>query len=537
MKRLINISTLLVALLGLTTACNYLDKEPLHAVSDETFWKNQNEARAFLDNIYNSITPWDHLYTESATDNAYLRYPWEGSDLRDYTAGVHTSFTGFCGWWFSYTDIRNCYEFLNRVDDVPGIDATENTEMRAEVHFFLASEYFDMWKVYKEVPLVDKLLTLEEADVPTATEEEIKAFIVENIDIAIAGLPETRSDGRLTKAAAEMLKADYLLWIADYAGVATLTGDIIKSGNYALEANYDDLFHSSTQTGTKENILWREYKNGVTEDWANYLNYAFLPNGFGGGWSSISPSTLLADAYEAKDGSYPYTTSPLYDPVNDPKGYTIRDSRFEETILYDGVYYESILYNPLDLTEGNPNKIGGSNCTLTGYNFRKYTDMDKVTHSLCDVNNYVYRYAETLLMFAEAQNEITGPTTEIYNAINQIRTRAGMPNVNQSIYNSKDALRELIQRERRVEFAGESKRFWDTWRWGQNKYGSPAHWSENTLTNDMESVDYEHADGDSYTDFLRKRRDGGMGDRTYVFPIPQTALDVSKNITQHPAWR
>ncbi|MBB3698925.1 RagB/SusD family nutrient uptake outer membrane protein [Flammeovirga yaeyamensis] len=537
MKNIKNNIFILFLLVGLLNSCNLLDKEPLHAVTDETFWKNEAEARAFLNNNYNSLTPFWHLYLESASDNGYLKYAWEGSDLRDYTTGNHNAFTGFCDWWFDYKDIRNCYEFLAKIDEVPGVSPESNKEMKAETYFFLASKYFDMWKAYREVPLVDRLLTVQEADVPTSKEEEIKAFIEEHLDLAIEGLPETSAEGRLTKGAARMLKADYLIWNQDYQGVIEQTKAIINSGNYALEPHYEDLFHSSTQGGTKEVILWREYKNGVNADWDNYTNYMLLPNGFLGGWSSVAPTQDLVDAYEAKDGVYPFTDSPLYDAVNDKQGYTIRDPRFEQSILYNGTVYGGILYEPLRLDDNNPNVIGGNNCTVTGYNYRKYTDLDKISPSLCDVNNYIYRYAETLLFFAEAQNEVRGPSSEVYNAIDQVRERAGMPKVNQSIYNTQVAVRELIQRERRVEFAGEQKRFWDSWRWGMNQFGNPKHWTENSLQVDVESVEYEHLDGSVSRDFIRGRRNGSMGNRNYVLPIPQSALDVSRNITQHPAWR
>lgn len=531
MKRIVRLHYIL--LFSILFSCNFLDRDPLHAVSDGSFWNNEQEARAFLDNIYNTLTPNSHVYLESASDNAYLQYPWEGGDLRFFTDGTHNAFTNFCGWWFSYLDIRNAHEFLEKIETVPNLSKEAEIEMRAEAHFFLALKYFEMWRAYKEVPLVDKVLSLEEADVPTSSEEEIITYIIDNVELAIEGLPEMRSDGRLNKYAAVMLKADLMMWIEDYQQVIELTKMVIQSGHFNLHSDYEELFKSEFQQGNKENILWREYKVGVA---MHSVNLTLLPNGFGGGWSSVTPTQDLIDEYEAIDGIYPYTDSPLYNP-EDEHGYTIRDPRFDATIMYHGSIYEGIPYSPLDLTDGNPNVIQGNNCTVTGYNFRKYTDLDVITPSSCDVNNYVYRYAETLLWLAEATNELQGPTSEVYDAINEVRTRAGLPQVDRAIYSDKESLRKLIQRERRVEFAGETKRMWDTWRWGENKIGTPENWMENTLQKDIESVVYEHQDGDVYPDFIRKRRTSDLGNKTYVFPIPQTALDVSNNITQHPAWR
>jgi hypothetical protein len=111
---------------------------------------------------------------------------------------------------------------------------------------------------------------------------------------------------------------------------------------------------------------------------------------------------------------------------------------------------------------------GGSNNSATGYNFRKLVDPAYITY-----NQYVggqpfplIRYAEVLLTYAEAQNEASGPDASVYAAIDSVRSRVGMPNVDPTVYNSQASLRSLIQNERRIELAQEGLRYFDIRRWG-----------------------------------------------------------------------
>lgn len=154
---------------------------------------------------------------------------------------------------------------------------------------------------------------------------------------------------------------------------------------------------------------------------------------------------------------------------------------------------------------------GGSNISKTGYNYRKMVDPSESAQSgqyKGPQNFPIIRYAEVLLTFAEAKNEVAGPSGEIYDAIDAIRLRAGMPAVNRAEVSSKEALRSLIRNERRIELAGEGFRWDDIRRWGI---------SQQVMTS-IYSID---------NDLAQQRR---YDPKFIRLPYPQTALDRNPNL-------
>lgn len=162
-----------------------------------------------------------------------------------------------------------------------------------------------------------------------------------------------------------------------------------------------------------------------------------------------------------------------YDAVHPFKG---RDPRMAMSILYPGADYikadgSTGIFNTLDKTIGgaaNANYMtSADNASKTGLTWNKY--LNPITQyaniwasNACPI---VFRYAEVLMTWAEAENELNGPSAAVYEKLNEIRARVGMPAVDQAKYNTKDKLRELIWRERGVEFAGEGLRRADILRW------------------------------------------------------------------------
>ena len=156
---------------------------------------------------------------------------------------------------------------------------------------------------------------------------------------------------------------------------------------------------------------------------------------------------------------------------------------------------------------------GGSNISKTGYNYRKMTDPSESAQSgqwKGPQNFPVIRYAEILLTYAEAKNEASGPDATIYDAIDLIRKRAGMPVIDRNVVNSKPALRALIRNERRIELAGEGFRWDDIRRWGISS----------EVMNSIYSIDNSLA---------QERR---WEPRFIRFPYPQTAIDRNPNLKE-----
>ena len=163
------------------------------------------------------------------------------------------------------------------------------------------------------------------------------------------------------------------------------------------------------------------------------------------------------DDYELLDGQS-ILESPLYDP-NNP--YQNRDPRMDMTLKLPGEVWTDASGNPY---EGEP--------PVTDFKMEKYVDFEHAPFNYGKANltdqDYIHlRYADVLLMYAEAKNEVSGPDATIYDVLDEIRARPGvnMPPVNQSKYNTQDLLREYIRRERRVEIALEGQRYFDIKRW------------------------------------------------------------------------
>jgi hypothetical protein len=229
------------------------------------------------------------------------------------------------------------------------------------------------------------------------------------------------------------------------------------------------------------------------------------------GWSSIEPTTDFVDEYEMKDGSVWTPTNPIADPADK---YNNRDPRLDQTIFRKGKKYNGVPY-PVD-ADGYPG-------IYTGFSFKKYTIYDtaagpQVDYNKSEINGIILRYADVLLMYAEAKNESSGVDQSVYDAVNAVRERAGMPDLPAGL--NQDQMRDRIRHERRMEFVIEGLYYSDVRRWKI---------AESVLNRDVE------LDG-SY-----KR--GIMDDRTfdpakdYVWPIPQREIDYSqKAIEQNPNY-
>jgi len=233
----------------------------------------------------------------------------------------------------------------------------------------------------------------------------------------------------------------------------------MNSGKFALANNYAALFKTSGQALAVVNteiMFSTQYlaPNNVqrTSPGAAGMNIEL------GWWSLLQPYPDLANEYEMTDGK-PASESPLYDAANP---YTNRDPRMDLTIKVPGEVWK--------------NAAGvawtGSYVSYTGFLMEKYVDLSITpftsnTATVTDQDYIHLRYADILLMYAEAKNEATGPDATVYAAINQVRGRTGiaMPAVDQTKYGTKEKLRDYIRHERRVEFAMEGQRYNDLKRW------------------------------------------------------------------------
>ncbi|MDF2193716.1 RagB/SusD family nutrient uptake outer membrane protein [Paraflavitalea sp. CAU 1676] len=525
---------------------DFLERAPQDQLSQSTFWTSEKDAYAALNGIYGPALDYVEtaIYNDGSSDNAHAQYPWESNattiSLGDVNSGMNA------GW--SFSTIRRANYFLENIDKAP-MSATLKDRFKAEARFLRAFDYADLINKFGDVPLVTKTLTLEESFVGRNTKAEVLKFVLDELTAVAAVLPESYSGGkntekgRVTKGAALALKARVLLYNGQWQEAAdaaqavmalnydlfkvTAEADVDKGDDYSAWVNfadagqeqkfrlgvrsYEQLFWQVNE-GNKEVILDRQQ---IPEKDAKYDNTYLLADDLGG-WSSVTPTQTLVNDYQSFQTGEPITPitpaarADLYAKrATDPafyEEYKNRDPRFYATVLFEKAPWNRI-------NEGDGYEFtwvkGGNNCSKTGYNFRKYVDPASTIAQLDNnANHIIIRLAEILLTYAEAKNEASGPDASVYAAINRIRNRAGMPDLNATVYNTKDKLREAIRRERRIELALEGHRYMDIRRW---KIAATVMTNLNDLTNGL----------------VQTRK---WDDKLYLMPVPQSEVDLNSKL-------
>lgn len=459
--------TLGAAMLLSASCSDFLDTTPLDALSPSTTWKTEDDAQKFTVGCYDG---WEDgtrlLYMDCASDFAYNNFQWEG--YKDFANGNMTQANAGAN-FYDYTIIRRCNTFLANIDAVEFADEAVKKDLIAQVRVLRAYRYFLMNWLYGGVPIIDNYDSAEEAKVPRESEETVREFIEQELDACTPDLYDTPSErGRIAKGAALALRMREALYYGDWETAKSKAQEIIDLGVYDLDLDYTNLFKVAGQD-SKEIILAVQYIPNTKT--LGVIGQMY--NNGDGGWSSIVPTYNLVDAYEMENGMTIDEAGSGYDPAHPFKD---RDPRLAMSIIYPGADYvkadgTSGVFNTLDKTVGgaaNANYMtSADNASKTGLTWNKYLSPITQYSDIWNTNAcpIVFRYAEVLLTWAEAENELNGPSQEVYKKLNQVRNRVGMPDVDEQKYGTKDQLRELIWRERGVEFAGEGIRRADILRW------------------------------------------------------------------------
>lgn len=300
--------------------------------------------------------------------------------------------------------------------------------------------------------------------------------------------------------------------------------DIIAAGIYKLYPVYGDLFRIQHKNNS-EVILDVQYK----ENDVPFESLGVMPPGSSGGRCSIDPLQGLVDAYEMKNGKTIDDGTSGYNR-NDP--YNNRDPRLAATVIYPGAMYNGSYYNPIDSTSSDFYFPYGN--SKTGYLVRKFTTdlSDYADMWNAGLNIIAIRYAEVLLSLAEAKIELNQLDNTMYNALDAVRTRAGMPVVDRTVYATQAKLRELVRRERRVELAMEGLRWFDVQRW---------EIGDKVMKGTMHGARLGKVD--AATGKLTLREDSILVEqrtfdvkKNYLWPIPQAERDINPGLTQNPLY-
>ncbi len=521
------------------SACSkkFLDREPTNAYSVGSLFTDSSDAIAAINGCYNgwnnpfsdSGPSWsDELnvqYMDCVSDNAYSQFPWEG--FQAYGNGFATATNGNQESLWNFVTIQKCNWFLENVDKAP-IDTALKLRTEGEARFIRAYTYFVMSQLYGDVPLVTNNITTDQANVVTRTSKaDVTKFILSELMDIAPNLPisyDAADVGRITRGAALSLKARVELFEQDYTDCVKDCQAVMALGVYQLFPSYSNLFRIQN-VNNSEVILDIQYKEN---DQPNGGLGVMLPNSYGG-WSSIDPTQSLVDSYEMTNGKTIDDPTSGYDPSHP---FNNRDPRLAATIIYPGEVYLSptgtqMYYDPIDAASSD--YYSGNNSSRTGYLVKKFTsnlsDFDNIWNT--GLNMILIRYAEILLNYAEAENELAGPNPTVYTAINEVRERAGMPDITLGL--SQDSLRQAIRNERRIEFAMEGLRWYDIQRWqiGPQVMPGPVYGTQ------LGTVNPSNGQTNFTGNHVLVETRVFDPNKNYLWPIPQSEIDINKNLKQN----
>ncbi len=540
MKRLLVYMLAGMTLAG-TSCSDFLETVPNDALSPSTTWQTEEDAAKFLIGCYDGwIDDTGIFYWDCASDFGFNFHIHEG--WRNIGNGSMTSSNSVAN-YYSFRKIRICIDFLKNIEGVSFANQKDKDNMIGQVRTIRAYQYFNMNWLYGGVPIIDAYETAEEARVPRASEQEVKEYIYQDLDAAIPLLNDApAASGYIAKGTALALKVRVAMFYGDYQIAKNAASQLMALGLYDLDDDYANLFTVAGQD-SKEIIMAVQHDENLYSDWM----VATMYNNADGGWSSMVPTQNLIDAYEMSNGMTKDEAGSGYDATHP---FANRDPRMAMTVLYPGMDWEGIngktVLNTLDATlsngSSNPNKPDGAdNASKTCLTWAKYlTPMSQYNDVWSNKSQAIlFRYAEVLLSYAEAENELNGPTDEVYSILNRIRSRVGMPDVNRSKYNSKESVRELIRRERSVELAGEGIRRMDIIRW---KDASGKMLAETVLNQPLTRI--KGTVNENESDPTKRATVTGtdlVENRTFAaynryLPIPLSALDKNKSLTQNEGY-
>lgn len=508
MKLIFNIKGIYVLMLGLALvtvlgACqkDFLDRKAQGSYDQDNYPypggsgpydEFVNGAYASLRTYNVTVMPFVAAVSIRSDDADKGSTPADGPDALQMDNFTLTPSNGMVnGLWVGHFDLIGKSNYvIDRIKNDPNPNTPTELKLAAEAQakFLRAYSYFMMVRLFGRVPLIDSVTTksASESNVVQSSPAQIYSLIESDLMFAAANLPATNDPafiGKATSGAATGLLARVYLTQKKWAAAMNASNSIMNSGLYNLSVPYNTIFNEEGEN-SKESVFEIQATANAANPTAFGSQYANVQGVRGTGqwdlgWGFNVPSTSLEAAYESGD------------------------PRKARTILYSGgtsLFGEAI-------PSGLPNPR---------YNNKVYTNPARrasVGHRFgWWMNVRLIRYADVVLMYAEAANEVGGAdnTIKALAALNSVRARARgansgiLPNV---VTTDQAVLRAAIMQERRVELAMEHERFFDLVRWGT-------------------AAQMLQGQGKNY-----------VAGKHELLPIPQTQIDLSKGVlTQNSGY-
>lgn len=550
----------------LYTSCNdaFLERSP-QSLNDNTFWSSTRDLRTYANAFYGILPGGVTNYGDTDADD---QVP---SGINQFLWGQYVVPTEDGLWSKSnWANIRNINYFMTHYGTVTGAEEEINVYV-AEMRFFRALEYFNKIKTFGDVPWLDKDLNIDSEELygSKMPRNQVAAKIIEDLDFAITWLPEKddEEDNRLNKDIARHIKARVCLHEGTYYKYHSELGyayeDLLKQAASETDKLITDGHYSIYKTGdTKHdyyNMFIMENKKNLSEALL-YIDYSYPTRTHNMGHGAVEAgagfSKDFVDCFLYTDGR-PKALTTL--PKNDEtlvQELANRDPRAAQLIRNDEFFAGNASYTA----------VGSDDAYVTQYcptGYQSIKGYNPATahegYNVEDADGIAYRYAETLLINAEAKAELgTITQPDLDKTINELRDRVGMPHLKLTVeftdpnwpdygYTLSPLLQE-IRRERRIELAGEGFRFDDICRWKAGKIVNNVMTyvgKKISATSSMAGNGLRTDDGYVivYPNYTQKDlvyvagKSRTWNDKMYLYPIPSGELQRNPNLLpQNPGW-
>ncbi|MEQ9437659.1 MAG: RagB/SusD family nutrient uptake outer membrane protein [Cyclobacteriaceae bacterium] len=593
MRKYISKISLVFAVIMFGCNDDFLERQPLDEISNESFWNTENDLRVYNNSLYDLARNDDNvpiLMGHFDGFNSHWASIWHLSGFSDDTAPRHSrhdfyqrvragkhnvpdnpAWFGYKGWNFVRA-INFGMENYGKAD----VSEEVRNQYIGEARLFRGWFYGEKAQKFGDVQWVEQTLGVDDEDILNGERDDhefVMSKVLEDLTFATENMPDDWGDGnapgRLNRWAALLVKsrvclfegtwrkyhngADAEMWLQEAADAAQ---ELIQNGPYSLyttgdpSSDYNAIHRMTDLTGNPEVLYWRRYELGI---FTNHVQS--YHRGYNGG-----ATKSLVEDYLCTDG-LPITSSPLYqgDEIYE-NIWENRDPRLRQTVLHPDDQ-DIYLYGNLTSDVANYPKIQGMTISgqesTTGYHIIKAYENNAsyATYNVSSTPAIILRFGEALLNYAEAKAELgTISQGDLDMSINLLRDRVAMPHMTMDVpmdpryaNDGVSALVAEIRRERRVELFMEGFRYDDLRRWKQGKklqvkdYGM--RWDAANQSridpNGEVTIGVSEVDGVPYldiyagTDYADPVFDES---KHYLWPIPISAISQNPNLGQNPGW-
>lgn len=527
-------AALLLALPGCLDG-DFLTEVPRDFIGPENFYRNGDDAVAAVNGVYASFVSPRNYNTDSYYGRDYfmmVEYP--GEVLTTRFSGTHdrgqldsfsyqpTHAVIANVWGAAYQAIADANAVIDNVPEIPDsrIDPALRSRVVAEARFLRATHYFNLVRLFGDVPLrLNEVRRIENLELPRSPAAEVYQAIIADLQAAAQALPASyagmpgANTGRATSGAANALLAKVQLQYgavhgagnAAFQASADAARQVVNSGRYQLLPSFESVFAINNENNAE--IIF-SIQNIRVAGMGGRLAQHVAPSN-----SGLAGANTPGNSFQAE---WPFF-----------RDWPDADRRKAGTFLTEYTRPNGQLVRWARTNNSAANTAFGSNGPVP----KKYMDPDAGTSAAEEPDYILLRYADVLLTLAEAINEASGPTAEAYNAVNQVRARAGLPPLASGL--SRDQFRIAVQMERRYELVLEGHVFFDMqrhWEWAKSRVESHMLMARSVAQGG------QAINASPFQSSVPKVITVPIPDHYRFFPIPSAAMASNRLLEQSPGW-